>query len=115
MEGQGTATFQNNMVRLGLDAAGNSITTGFSIIGIQDTAGATANYYFKSVYIGGTGVGSASNTFGFFSDVVNNTRKFEDNIFHNARSNASGRIANVAIQVGGSAPNPTWLPPNFKH
>src|SRR5207249_3237004 len=54
MEGQGTATFQNNMVRLGLDAAGNSITTGFSIIGIQDTAGATANYYFNSVYVGGT-------------------------------------------------------------
>jgi len=104
MEGQGTATFQNNMVRLGLDAAGNSITTGFSIIGIQDTAGATANYYFNSVYIGGTGVASASNTFGFFSDVVNNTRKFEDNIFYNARSNASGGIANVAIQV--AAPRP---------
>jgi hypothetical protein len=113
MEGQGTATFQNNMVRLGLDAAGNSITTGFSIIGIRDIAGATANYYFNSVYIGGTGVASASNTFAFFSDVVNNTRNFEDNIFWNARSNASGGIANVAIEVGGTAPNPPGLSSNF--
>jgi trimeric autotransporter adhesin len=77
MEGQGTATFQNNMVRLGLDAAGNSITTGFSIVGIRDIAGATANYYYNSVYIGGTGVISASNTFAFFSGVVNNTRNFD--------------------------------------
>jgi trimeric autotransporter adhesin len=101
------------MVRLGLDAAGNSITTGFSIVGILDIAGATANYYFNSVYIGGTGVASASNTFAFFSDVVNNTRNFEDNIFWNARSNASGKIANVAIEVGGTAPNPPGLTSNY--
>ena len=109
MEGQGTATFQNNMVRLGLDAAGNSITTGFSIVGIRDITGATANYYFNSVYLGGTGVTSASTTLAFFSDVENNTRNFEDNIFYNARSNASGAAANVAIAVGGSAANPPGL------
>jgi hypothetical protein len=56
MRGQGTATFQNNIVQLGLDAAGNSITAGFQITGIRDIAGATANYYFNSVYIGGSGV-----------------------------------------------------------
>src|SRR4029450_1265157 len=78
-----------------------------------DIAGATANYYFNSVYIGGTGVASASNTFAFFSDVVNNTRNFEDNMFWNARSNASGGIANVAIEVGGTAPNPPGLSSNF--
>jgi len=113
MEGQGTATFQNNMVRLGLNATGSSITTGFSIVGIRDKAGATANYCFNSVYIGGTGVTSASNTFAFLSDVVDNTRKFRDNIFYNARSNVSGGIANVAVQVGGSAPNPAGLTSNY--
>lgn len=113
MEGQGTATFQNNMVRLGLDAAGNSITTGFSIVGIRDIAGATATYYFNSVYIGGTGVISASNTFAFFSGVVNNTRNFEDNIFYNARSNDFGGAANVAIAVGGAAANPPGLTSNY--
>src|SRR4029450_7966583 len=101
------------MVRLGLHAAGNSITTGFSIVGILDIAGATANYYFNSVYIGGTGVASFSNTFAFLSDVVNNTRNFENNIFYNARSNASGGFPNVAIQVGGSTPNPSGLTSNY--
>jgi hypothetical protein len=44
---------------------------------------------------------------------VNNSRKFEDNIFYNARSNASGGIANVAIAVGGTAPNPLGLISNY--
>src|SRR4029450_9377642 len=101
------------MVRLGLDAAGNSITTGFSIVGILDKAGATANYYFNSVYIGGTGVVSVSNTFAFFSGVVNNTRNFEDNIFYNARSNSSGGMVNVAIALGGTGPNPPGLTSDY--
>jgi len=112
MRGVGNATFDNNMVRLGYDAAGNSITTGFDIEGIRDIAGATANYYFNSVYIGGTGVISASNTFAFDSTVVTNARNFKNNIFWNARSNASGGIANIAIAVGGTAPNPPGLVSN---
>ena len=57
--GTATATVQNNMIRLGIDAAGNSITGGFSIIGIRDIQGAgssVVNYYYNSVYIGGSGV-----------------------------------------------------------
>ncbi|MEO6612517.1 MAG: PKD-like domain-containing protein [Chitinophagaceae bacterium] len=113
MRGAGTATFKNNIVRLGLDAAGNPITTGFSFVGIRDIAGATANYYHNSVYIGGSGVVSASNTYCFFSDVVTNNRNFQDNIFWNARSNASGGIGNIAIRVGGTAANPAGLTSNF--
>ncbi len=101
---QGTATYKNNMIRLGLDAAGNSITTGFAISGIRDAAGTLSSnsYYFNSIYVGGTGVASASNTYCMNSDVVN-TRNFVDNIFWNARSNASGGIANFAIR--SAAPN----------
>ena len=112
---QGTATYKNNMIRLGLDAAGNSITTGFSIIGIRDSAGTTSanSYYYNSIYIGGTGVVSASNTYCMLSDVVTNTRNFVDNIFWNARSNASGGIANIAIRLGGTAPNPAGLTSNY--
>ena len=113
MEGQGTATFQNNMVQLGFDAAGNSITTGFMIAGIRDTDGATANYYFNNVYIGGSGVKSVGNTFAFFSDSDISTRNFEDNVFDNARSNASGPGANAAIAVGGSAVNPHGLTSDY--
>ena len=114
MENAGSATFQNNMIRLGLDAAGNSITTGFSIIGMRDMAGATSNYYFNSVYVGGSGVlAGGSNSFAFFSDVVTNTRDFRDNIFWNARSNASGTAKHYAIAVGGTGPNPAGLTSNF--
>ncbi|HEU0275216.1 MAG TPA: hypothetical protein VFQ83_11870 [Candidatus Udaeobacter sp.] len=113
MEGQGNATFQNNMVQLGLDAAGNSITTGYTIAGIRDTDGATANYYFNSVYVGGTGVISVGDTFAFFSNSENSTRNFENNIFHNARSNAAGTGTNVAIEVGGSFANPPGLTSDY--
>ena len=47
------------------------------------------------------------------SDVVTNTRNFVDNIFWNARSNASGGIANIAIRLGGTAPNPAGLTSNY--
>ena len=38
---------------------------------------------------------------------------FQDNIFWNARSNASGAGKNYAITVGGTAPNPAGLTTNF--
>jgi len=58
------------MIRLGVDAAGNSLTTALTINGINETAG-TNNFYFNSIYIGGSGVGTtASNTFAFNSVVT---------------------------------------------
>jgi hypothetical protein len=112
---QGTAIYRNNMIDLGLDAAGNSVTTGFAFIGMRDSAGTASanNYYYNSVYIGGTGVASASNTYAMFSDVVTNNRSFLNNIFWNARSNASGTIANVAIRLGGTTANPPGLTSNY--
>ncbi|MBV9241378.1 MAG: Ig-like domain-containing protein, partial [Acidobacteria bacterium] len=110
----GTTTYRNNMIRLGRDASGNSITSGFSMIGIRDSAGADNNFYFNSVYIGGSNVVSASNSYCFFSDVVTSTRLFEDNIFHNARSNTvTGGVAHIAIRVGGTAANPAGLTSNY--
>ncbi|MGB4844283.1 MAG: T9SS type A sorting domain-containing protein [Ferruginibacter sp.] len=108
----GNATYRNNMIRLGLRSDGTSITSGFSIYGIYETAG-TNNFYYNSVYIGGTGVASVANTIAFVSAVVNNTRNYRNNVFYNARSNASGGIANIAIWVGGTVPNPTGLTSNY--
>ena len=51
----GQGIYKNNMVRLGVDSAGASITTGYQIYGMFEIAG-TNNLYFNSVYIGGTGV-----------------------------------------------------------
>ncbi|MGI8820780.1 MAG: beta strand repeat-containing protein [Chthoniobacterales bacterium] len=94
----GSGTYKNNMVRLGRDAAGNSITTGFNVFGIFEIAG-TNNIYFNSAYIGGAGVVSVSNTFAFISNVTSGTRNYRDNIFWNARSNASGAGKNYAITL----------------
>jgi hypothetical protein len=63
--GTATATVQNNMIQLGLDSSGNSITGDFLIRGIRDSAagvgGNTNNsFYFNSVYLGGTGVTSGT-------------------------------------------------------
>ena len=113
-------TVQNNMIRLGLDASGSSITSGLLIRGIRDAAagvgGNTNNsFYFNSVYIGGSNVASSSNTQAFFSDQVTSAtspRNIKNNIFDNARSNASGTGKNYAIGVGGIAPNPIGLTSN---
>jgi hypothetical protein len=115
-----TATVRNNMIRLGIDAAGNSITSGLSIIGIRDIQGATGgagttvvSYFFNSVYIGGSGVASSSPTFAFNGSALVSTRAYVDNIFWNARSNASGTGKNYAIAFAGTAPAPAGLTSNF--
>lgn len=113
----GTATYQNNMIRLGIDAAGSSVTLPTSMIGIRDAAGATNQFYHNTIYIGGTGVlatPTASNSYCFFSDVVTVTRAHLDNIFWNARSNAvAGGVAHLATREGGTAANPAGLTSNF--
>jgi hypothetical protein len=61
----------------------------------------TNNIYDNSVYVGGSDVVSASATFGFVSNVTTGTRNYVDNIFWNARSNASGAGKNYAIALSG--------------
>lgn len=108
----GTTTYKNNMIRLGIDASGNSITTGMAINGISEPLG-TDNFYFNSVYVGGTGVGGASATYAFNSQQTVNTRAFQNNIFWNARSNGAGTGKHYAVRVGGTTPNPTGLTINY--
>ena len=110
----GTTTYYNNMIALGYNDAGSSITTGCSINGINEPAGAgTNNLYFNSIYIGGSGVGNSGNTYAFNSLVVTNTRNYRNNIFYNARSNGTGTGKHYAIQVGGSSANPAGLTLNY--
>ena len=106
------------MVQLGIDAAGASITTPYEITGILDsvnTAGQFSNYYFNTVYIGGSGVASpGSNTFAFRSTSTTTARKYENNIFWNARSNAvAGGTAHFAISLAGTVVNPPGTTSNF--
>lgn len=92
----GNATIQNNMVRLGFfdDATPTSITTGLLIGGIVESGG-TSSIYHNSLYIGGTGVVSATNTGAFVSSLTSGTRAVRDNILANDRQNASGTAANT--------------------
>lgn len=107
----GTTTFSNNMIRLGLDAAGSSITVGCAINGINEVAG-TNNFYFNSIYIGGTGVVSSLNTFALTSTPTT-TRNYLNNIFYNGRDNGSGSGVNYAMQVAGLVPNPPGLTSDY--
>src|SRR4029078_10617485 len=97
----GQGTYRNNMVRLGVDAAGASITPGYVIYGMFEIAG-TNNLYYNSVYVGGSGVVGAGNaTFAFVSNVTSGARSYIDNIFWNAPSTATGTGNNYAIALSG--------------
>ena len=86
--GSGTVTIQNNMIRLGVDENGASLVAPCTFRGISNNSG-TSNIWFNSIYIGGTGVGTATtNTFAYARTGAVTT-DVRDNIFVNNRSNAT--------------------------
>ncbi len=115
--GGSSTQVRNNMIRLGLDPAGASITSPIFIAGIRDAAvtNAANDFYHNSIYIGGSNVVSpGSNTYAFNSDTVTTTRNFQNNIFWNARSNVgTGGTAHVAIRIGGTTANPPGTTSNY--
>jgi hypothetical protein len=83
----GSVSVVNNMIRLGILANGSSLTNPITIYGILNSA-TTQNFYYNTVYIGGSGVAAgANNTFAFWrnSTLAANSK---NNIFYNARSGA---------------------------
>ncbi len=116
MTASGVTTFQNNMIRLGIDAAGGSLPAGPAINGIFVFPAAAVydyRFYFNSVYVGGSGVGGSASTYAFNSQNTFGTRNVRNNIFYNARSNGAGTGKHYAVRVGGTAPNPTGLTINY--
>jgi len=108
----GSTTFSNNMISLGLDEAGASVSTGTDIYGIRENGG-TNQFYFNSIYIGGSGVTGGGNTFAFYNSVTTGSRNIRNNIFYNARSNGTGTGTHCAIHVAGTTPNPPGLTSNY--
>lgn len=84
----GTVRVQNNMIRLGIDAAGMAQTNTPVITGVSITGG-NAKVFFNSVYIGGAGVTGASNTFAL-NRTSSGTDSIYNNIFMNERSGGTG-------------------------
>ncbi len=100
----GSAAYQNNMVSLGTDVAGNPITTGYVMYGMFELGG-TNNIYHNSVYLSGTGITApGSNTLAFVSNVTTTpVRNYLNNIFFNGRSNAvAGGASHIALGLSGT-------------
>ncbi|MEO8665660.1 MAG: hypothetical protein ABI462_09200, partial [Ignavibacteria bacterium] len=108
----GTATYSNNMIRLGISDSGTNISTGCAINGIWENAG-TNNFYHNSIYIGGGATSAASSTFAFQSSVINVTRNYTNNIFYNSRGNSGSTGKHYSIKVGGTTFNPVGLTCNY--
>lgn len=110
--GAGQLTVDNNMVRLGVDASGADITLPLVVRGISH--GATtltgSNFYHNTVYVGGANVATtpATVTYAFHknSGTIAGSENIRNNIFVNARSNASsGGGKHYAIYFTGNATN----------
>lgn len=114
----GYTVYKNNMIRLGLDENGNSITTPVSFAGIVDYTGnfsAYNSFYNNTVYIGGTGVTNTQNTYAFLGYVIINTRTVKNNIFVNNRSftASSASVFNYAYANSGYLPMPYGLASDY--
>ena len=80
----GLTNTNNNMIALG-----EGITNDIQILGIQVVSTGNHNVYFNSVKIGGSGVVSGvNNTYAFYY-TNGATKNIKNNLFINARSNAS--------------------------
>ncbi len=88
--GLGNTTISNNMVRLGLDETGASITTASMFIGIQIGNNGNHNIYYNTVLVSGSSVGpDSSNTYAIYSVATAGTKLIRNNIFANTRQNGS--------------------------
>jgi trimeric autotransporter adhesin len=106
-------TYQNNMIRLGIDAAGNSVTGAYNIAGYEETVGSSNNFYHNTIYIGGNAGTSNQFSYAFLSSATPLTRNFINNAFINDRSISGGTGANVAAAYAGTLPNPAGLNSNY--
>lgn len=87
----GHGIITNNMIRLGIDSNGSSITTAPAIYGIYKGSTANVGVYYNSVYIGGSNVvGRNVNTYAFARVSPGTMDTVMNNIFVNDRSNTSG-------------------------
>lgn len=90
--GAGSVIIANNMLRLGLDSLGNSITAPYFVRGItRGSATIPSKFVYNTVFIGGTDVstGSTANSFAFQRNSVpaSGNDTILNNIFVNQRSN----------------------------
>ncbi|MBN8546804.1 MAG: hypothetical protein J0L60_11805 [Ignavibacteria bacterium] len=100
----GVATVANNIIRVGIDETGASITGNYSVFGIDEQSDRNTNFYFNSIYVGGAGIVSSSTATYAFRSAGSNSGlvEFKNNIVVNARSNSSGSGSHYLMHISSS-------------
>ncbi len=96
----GIATFQNNMIRLGIDSTGAAISGPYNIKGIVHGIASSSNYYNNSIFLGGSSAGTTNTACMEFTSAITATEtvNLRNNIFYNNIANTStGRNACIRI------------------
>lgn len=104
--------FVNNMISLGRDSSGTSVSSGCQIFGIHDWTSSVSKYYFNSVWISGTATDGGANTLALYSTATGN-REYVNNILMNSRINSGSTGKHYSVQVEGTSPNPPGLICNY--
>lgn len=98
--GGGASTFSNNMISIGLDATGSSLTSGaLTFSGIRLATTAANNFYFNSVHVTGTNVTTGTASTQAFMRSSTGIHEIKNNIFSNTRSNSTGTGKHYAINL----------------
>lgn len=95
----GSCRIQNNMISLGRDSIGNSITTTPTIAGIYKASSASIGCYFNTIKISGTGVGTGLGTTYAFRRSTSAGDTLINNIFENSRTNSTTGGGHYALHV----------------
>jgi hypothetical protein len=87
----GVSRFYNNMIVLGVDATGASLTASHEYNGIFKVTTANNSFFYNTVRIGGTGVTTGTaNTYAFRRTAASGTDSLYNNVLTNFRSNSTG-------------------------
>ncbi len=97
---QGSNTFRNNIVSLGV-----GISTSMIFVGINEYGG-NNNFYHNTIYIGGTATSGTSQSFCLTSTLGSGTHDVRNNIFSNVRTTTGFSGLHSGVIIPGSAPNP---------
>jgi hypothetical protein len=100
--GLGSALITNNMVRLGINAAGAGIDANIGIVGIWKNTVSNVNTYFNSVYIGGNYSGGLTTGWAqCYARSLTGVDDCRNNIFYNARTGA-GKYFAITINAAAT-------------
>lgn len=102
----GICRVYNNMVNIGVDATGASLTLSHEFNGINKNTANRATVIFNTVNVGGTGVGAGTANTNAFRRILNPTVTPADsvysNIFTNVRSNGASTGTHYAININNN-------------